>query len=782
MSIVRLCLFTVLLACTVLSPKWVIAGEPSKFFPETGPEAIHQRMLDLGNGGVVLVVVLQPGYEDFPLLAYLRTALGARVGIAYMTNGEATPSDVGENDLDQVAGMRKEEAYRAMSMLDVTPRFLNLPDLGVVGSEHEVARFWRADTTLERLRAALMYFRPDVVVIGGDLQGDSVQSIRQRAVVERVHAALIAAGKLRKEELGKPNLLPLVGVRVFTQVGYRSPKGQRSRYDQLRPVAKRSYRGIGSEAATAYRSLRLQEDSWEIQGDRQYAALESRLRGDLFSAVASLPIVSAPLRPLATQMKQVAASAKQLREPEFARVVQAIDSVDHHLALGSSSLKGNDLRVLAGWKDGLEGLRCSMLNVKVPYAAEDSLVAINQVLYLKFGTMTSAVGTGNTRILFPAAMDHKWGVNESVEYQFPFNPPQQFMILTPRTLDYVYPPAEFGISETVLRTRFPFLVVHRDSTPRLSYLYRGDVRLRPAPKRTFEILTPIVRAATGQRVICRLTNVSRDPFEGDVTLSDSTVNLVRHHIALKGKDAVLLDTVVLSLRDTLPAGDYPLSLHIAGSVQGSFLMRSFPARIDTLARVGVVTAIQNSPLLSALDRLGIHATLVRKNVSGENRLSQYNVIILDRDALADAGVRGSVGPLLSGWVGSGGHLVVLPQIHGLAEDVAFPGMAFRRSPQLSPATSIKIDSTAELDRFPNLLPAADWEGWAVARAFCSVRIPMNSPSRVIVSSKDANVPLVVDYTVGKGTVTAVALDLISQLMNVHPGAHRLLANLVSVRE
>ncbi|HEX7572014.1 MAG TPA: hypothetical protein VF514_02905 [Bacteroidota bacterium] len=45
--------------------------------------------------------------------------------------------------------------------------------------------------------------------------------------------------------------------------------------------------------------------------------------------------------------------------------------------------------------------------------------------------------------------------------------------------------------------------------------------------------------------------------------------------------------------------------------------------------------------------------------------------------------------------------------------------------------------------------------------------------------ESTGVPLIASVKIGEGTLTAVALDMLPQLQILHPGAHRLLANLVS---
>lgn len=82
----------------------------SPYFPERGSAAIFQRSLDLRNPIVILSISLEPGFEDLPALAYLRLGRGARIISLYVTNGEATPSDVsGEPPFRLAARLSKTE-------------------------------------------------------------------------------------------------------------------------------------------------------------------------------------------------------------------------------------------------------------------------------------------------------------------------------------------------------------------------------------------------------------------------------------------------------------------------------------------------------------------------------------------------------------------------------------------------------------------------------------------------------------------------------------------------
>jgi LmbE family N-acetylglucosaminyl deacetylase len=753
----------------------------SSYFPETGKPAIHQRALDLSSSAVVLVVALQPGYEDLPLLACLRMAVGARVAVAYMTNGETTPSDDGGMAAELVAGERKEEAFSTASFLDVTTHFLNLPDPGIVGLREALTDIWGVDTLLARLRKTIRYFRPNVVLIEGDLRGDTVRSIRQQVVAEFVLKAIEAERETGSKPKEVTSARPWPDTRVFLESEGGKQKSKENMYDRLHPVWKKSYRAIASEAAKEYRSLKLQLDFWMQRGDRRYISEETHEIENLQRMLSGLPHVSPEVLTLGVAIQKVTTRNNgAVRAPILREVMRVIDTLDIYLARNRTSLTDSDLRLLAGWKNGLESLRCSLLDVRVSYAATDSLVSDRQLLYLKFDGLSSHFSQRGSKIYFPGAMDHKWGVNESVEYQFPFQAPQQFEILTPEHMDYTYPAGQFGIRQSAIRNRFSFLLVHNDSVRQRNFLYRGEVLLRAGPKRTFEVLTPVVRVVDGQPIIFRMTNISRDPFQGTLTIEDTLVKAVSKTVHLKGKDAVVVDSLKLIFSRPLAGGDYHMEISLAGETQGSFVARSFEARIDSQARIALVTGLDESPVAQGLDRLGLRWWRMHAASIEPSTLKQATVILIDRDALA--GLRGlpkSIHAIMA-WVRSGGHVVVLPQ-NDVAEGGAwfFPGTLFRRSVQLPPNTAVHTDSADRLLSSPNVVSKDDWDGWLVARSECSVDVAAGREAHVIVSAAGRNLPLVVTLPEGKGQVTLVALDIVPQLINIHPGVHRLFANLLT---
>ena len=285
-----------------------------------------------------------------------------------------------------------------------------------------------------------------------------------------------------------------------------------------------------------------------------------------------------------------------------------------------------------------------------------------------------------------------------------------------------------------------------------------------------EVLTPVVRATSGEQVVVRFMNVSRDAYRGTLQLIDSVAAPVSHEVWLPGRGAVVLDTVRLMLRTQPPPGDRQMKLTLSGGGDLPFIVRSFAVRTDTGSPVGLVSNLDDSPVQRALARLQI--TWEKLGPVNAANLARHKVLLLDRDALEGSGPGGN-GNILE-WVRGGGLLVVMPPATAGTGSRPIPGAAYRDSPLLPPGTAVRVDSTARFAGSPNVLTSADWEGWVVARAFGSLEVDRGS--RIIVAS--GNTPLVVSIPEGSGSVTLVALDLYSQLMNVHPGAHRILANLL----
>ncbi len=770
-----------ILLCSALLAAGVRSQE-LRYFPERGQGAVHQRTRELGSGAVVLLVALQPGYEDLSLLAHLRMESGARAVVAYVTNGESTPGDIGFTAPVYTAAERKEEAYAATRMLGTTAHFLNLPDPGIVQTREDLLQIWNPDTAHARLDQALRQYRPDVVVVCGDFRSDTIASARQRLLME----LLMDASRIAGRDAFRADTVNVTGWKVPRIYGEsaRDARHGETLYDKRHPFWKKTYRSIAVEAAREYRTLWLQIGSWMRQGDRRYTLLFPEGMAAPGGMLDGLPEIGPNLRSLAGKVRTAAGrKVRGTSAPRLTDISRVIDSLDQFLGRHRRNTPAGDLKLLAGWKNGLEELRCSLLNVKVDFSSSESLLAPDQLFYLKINSVSSRGSGKRNWILFPGAIDHTWGINVSLEHQFSLAPPQEFQVLTPHQMELTVPVSQFGMTQSAMRTRFSFIVMHQDSLRERSFFYRGEVLLRVGPRRTFELLTPVVRGIDGEEVSYRLLNISRDAYQGRMTIVGSLAENTGNEVFLPKKDFVLVDTLRLSLRETLPAGEHTMKLELSGGNAEPILVRSFEARVDSQVRLGLLTCIENSPVAQALRRLRVPWRSVDTTFAAGADLSAFNVILVDRDAFEGIqGLRGRAGALRD-WVREGGRLVVLPQAAAADGGASVLSIgAFGRSAQLSPMTPVMFDTTVALGRTPNRLSRSDWENWVVSRSLNSIRINSGVEARTPVTSLEGAIPLVVMIPVEKGRITLVALDLNSQFQNVHPGAHRLLANLLALQE
>ena len=758
------------------------ATRSPRYFPETGKAAIHQRALDLSSGAVVLAVALQPGYEDLPTLAYLRMGLGAKLINVYVTNGDATPSDLNGEAPFLLAARRKEEAYRASRALDGEPYFLNIPDPGVVRDRSELERSCVADTVVARLTVALLSYRPDVILVHRDFRTmDTSETVRERFLTELVLRAVKSA-QVTTGQQASPEIAPWRVERVFVEAARGERKVVRVRVDAVHPIWNKSYREIGRELMHQYQSLRARAIVWERSRTHAYTSVIPKSTRSDRALVGGLPVLSKRLQAMREGLvRAVKSVGEKLRVPSLDSVATAISSLDHLLVRESSSMTNAEKRVTAHWKNDLESLRCALLGVKFTYEC-DSLVTERQLIYLRFKDFETKTSKTKTEILFPGAMKHEWGINESINYQFKFEAPQEFRIITPERMEYNAPVSVYGLRRTHLRTRFSFIIFHRDSIRTHDFAYKGEIWLGVGPRRTFEILNPIVRAEEGAPLVYSFLNFTINGFEGHVILEDTLFKPVSREVRIPPtKDYVLEDTIRLSLNSQIPPGDHAAELSVSGHGETrQFIARSFDALADTTKKIDLLTGIAGSPVAETLRRLHIPYVEPDSAALALGDLSSFSVVVIDQEAMSLRRDIVAALPRLRSWVEAGGHMIVLPQYHVTPQESGIGwGMGFRLGPALEPEGSLTLDTLHPFLARPNLLQSKDWDGWVVARAMGSIELKNIQAAEIPVRSQTSGVPLIVTIPQQKGRITYVALDLVSQLMNVHPGAFRLLANLLA---
>jgi LmbE family N-acetylglucosaminyl deacetylase len=743
----------------------ITLGRPPAAAARPDGKAIAQMSRELRRPAVVAYISLQPGYEDPARLAALRFDEGVQLVVGYVTNGEGTPSDSGDRSPNLVAGRRKEEASRACDLAGATPVFLNLPDPGVIPDRDRLSAIWSRDTLALRLVRLISRYKPDLIIVGSDHRGSEPRSFRAVTLAE---AVVDAAGRATAlPDTGQ--MRPWAVARIVAEAGPEP---------RMRRISKAAS-GLAKEIAGAYESMRLQIPLSPSVPEQRLETLLPEKGPVPASALDGLPVLGTAGRSFAPMIASLAGtSRKPIDRPSLRAVRRAIDTLDVILARDRALLQPSDVRVLATWKNGLEQLRCLLMGVRVEYSVDDLHVSRSSLSYVKFGEVGPDGDSASTRIFFPLARDHQWGINESLESQFPLSAGREFRVITPYNLEYNYPSSSYGLDRTSLATKFSFIVIHRGKTSDGDYILRKEIPFRATPRRALDVVTPVIRADSAQRLIVRTINANRDAYSGVLSVTDSLFLPVSAKLDLRLRNEIRFDTLLVTPAVDLGEGDYRLTLSVSGGNSYPFVARRFDAVVAPEARIGLITAVEGSPIAAGLERLKAQWTTLSPARPEPTSLNQFNVIVIDRDALSGVRDLGAWGRALRSWVRSGGHLVMLAPTRGGGLPEGIAPLAFTQNPGISPWARLEIDSASTMAASTNRVRPGDWGGWVIARALSHVTFGPAAEARTLVRSEADGLVLAADANDAKGTWTFVSLDLSSQLMNVHPGVHRILANLL----
>jgi hypothetical protein len=744
---------------------------------ESQQQEIQRLVLDMQNPAVVVFVALRPGTEDFTALASLRLVSGAKVTTVFVTNGESIPNDAAGQSQRLTAGRRKEEAYECSAHLGTQAYFLNLPDPGILNDPQMLGNLWNKDTLSNRLTAILEAIHPDFVFLTGDLLLGSNSSeptrMLRNALVQASQESPAGTKTTKAHGVVSPSRRL---TRVFVDDGGPT---QRFRFDgSMKPkLSNRTSAQIGSDALTHYLSYRAQ---WPklTNGARGYTLAFPQIKPLPVSFSSGVAVIPPNMKTLSDEVMKFTRGLDGSRSAEaLTRLDLLVRRVDSTVQTVGVGLAAHDQGILARWKNGLEDLRCALLGVHVDFTLSDSLVTDNQRFDLSFHSFKPALKAGATSIYIPKSSNIEWIVNESLTRSFPFDGQGEFRILTPDHLAKNAPAASQGLTASRMRTSFLFMIVHRDTVRERSFIYRKEIPLRIAPLQSFELPYDIVMASQNNPLAFWVQNVSRDPVGGLVSVHDSVVQGGPKSILVKGRNE-LSDTLQLSWKEDLPAGDYAAKVWTSKKMVGRFTGRKFPFELNNRGTIGILSSVAHSSVESAVRSLGMTTNVLEPSAEGIRGLSELHTLIIDRDAFALDRRLPLIERDLLQWVEGGGRLVLLSQFHAQAPPFADrPIPRFDETRATEAGVEVLVDTSNTLAYIPNRLNMDDWSGWHSATAYGSLNIS-DTASEVILRSRESGLPLLTSTKIGRGTLVCVALNLDAQLTNVVPGAYRLLANIV----
>jgi hypothetical protein len=752
------------------------------------PDELLQRIAEVKSSTRVLLVAAEPGMEDQALAVYLRTSVGASLSTLFLTNGESLEPDDGQLLPHLLAAQRRLEASKVMSRLGAESYFLNLPDPGSVHSVSALRLQWPSDTVQAKLARFISRLRPDAVILCDDTRerGKSViLSAIENDLVES--ARLLKGGKNAKSGIAL-NESQLWNIRLVL-VEDQSAQGIKLSLDKKAPSSGRSFFEVGNDLRSMYESVRKQTETWDRGKSRSFRVLLPRS----LTATSLDRIITKNVTPRVSKLSNeidawCASYLSQRKKGSGGQAKPFLRSLKTLIERVDTTIKTwfgfdqNEKALVLQWKNGLEALRNSLLGLDLKFSISDTVVADRQLTFLTIDTLIGRSATGRTQVYFPATVEG-WVVDESLESRLPYRTKDPYRLLSPQQLTYNLPISEYGLDDLTVGRPFPFLIVHKDTvSPELSFNLRTVATFFYSPRFTTEVLIPAVRVAPEEFTVVRLTNHSRDGVRDSVHVSDSLVVSQKSPFRLSVKESTEVDTLFLTWRKNLPDDTYLIPIMIGKVRVTQFGARSFHCDVDTTKRVAFIAGALNSPLKSALRRIGIRARELSAETAVKEGPGNGDVVIVDRRALTfHPELAGAKSPLEK-FASSGGHVIILAQdADRWQSSPLLEGISLKRANELSASLSVSADSSDKLLSAPNVLGPSDWSDWLFRLGSNEVSIAKQSGIRgvISISTPKKQYPQVATMKFGSGRMTYVDLNLWHQWMNVHPGAHRLLANLIS---
>ena len=755
--------------------------------PPTNSELIYQQSLDLSGRLNVLMISLQPGYEDLATLAYYRFGRGAKIMSAYVTNGEGGEGGVTSLLPNELAARRREEAYAVMQALSGEAYFLAMPDIPAARDTARVRSLWNPDTLQWRFVKMMYEFKPDLVIVCRDWEAKRGGSHRWDAMVSDLHEALKMMEPV-KSPTDPYRFAPVprwpVG-RLVVDDG-RS-RGANSPVETIHPRTRKSFKKIGDEAAALYASLGQQRWLWSRQSAPSYR-VQYPGRQQVTLLEQGLPVpVSSQYRSIERQLRGLA--AKGIGQPAAGlsaagkrtmvrQLVTVMDSIDIHLTQ-SHQMNATDRRAMLHWKTGLENLRLHLLGVTVSYRFKDTIVTDLQLAYLNIDSVTGIRPGGKTEIFFPG-IDQGWILNENLEKRVPYEPGLQLRLLSPAKIEFTIPHQEYGLTQFTYGKPLMFFVIHRGKTKEESFISRTVLNMFYAPRFTTEVLTPLVSAIEGERVAVRITNHSRDGVRDTLVVRDSILVSNPMAFRLNEKGRSQRDTLVLHWMGALEPGTYVFPMRIGHEPVARFAVRKFETAVDSTKSVGIIRGVENSPTVQTLRRLGVRYSEILWEPDFETRRSDFDVLIVDRQALTHRSWLRRKEDALRAFAEQGGHVMILSQDEEVWNEAPLlGGLRLTRTLEFDEEVPVQGLSGHAILSTPNMLGEEDWSNWIYERALNRVDATGVARASVLLSVPERGFPMIVTQPVGRGKITYVDLSLHHQFLNIHAGSFRLLANLIA---
>ncbi len=752
-------------------------------FP-AAPNAVPQALRDAQCDALVLLVASHPDDRYLLPAAWLRRVHGARVALLLATRGGGAQNSAGPETGDEFERIRTLEAEVGCARLGVDVWHLGRPDAGFRRSAADTLAEWGHDATVDDLARVLRRIRPDVVMTthhaaeqhGHDLaliellpaaferaRDESFRSDRPPHDVRAYwtgpddrpgHGELELRVDVPDAELGAPLREHAYAI---LRDAHRSP-GAPAPIEDVFPPTMRFVRR--APAAVPAASPFVLPSMWDGGGSSPWLDHGKRCLGELdragdqllaaaVAAVSALEIVRANHAAVAGAAVTVD-PARLDRRLAAARALVALAAgvrVALTVAPGAVAVPGEPLRVLA------------------------SVRAEQPVTW-------RALPRDGARV--DGAAEFQGEPDATLAVQPEANADGDPMAARFRAERFV-PPLRVGIEVRVRGLVVPIELA-------LPVELRAPITLRPTPR---ALLLP-----TGRRSLQFAVEATRHgaaPAQGEVEVRAAAGYAIareRQPVDLRSQTRVALPFAV-----TAPVSRRP-GVDVLRIGMGELRVELPVHKVDVVApyglRVGIVRGSDDT-LGNVLGEggLGIALTVLDDAAIAAAAFPGLDAIVVDIRALRDRpAARRAFDRLLDFASGAGKRLVVLYQkdVEFQPQGEDFVGAPFRPF-VIGKARVTRADAPVRVLRrehplltHPNRIGAEDWDGWDQERALYLPSAWSQSCEEVIELHDPGQPPergALLYARHGEGEYVYCALSLWRQLKKLHPGAVRLLANLLT---
>lgn len=798
--------------------------------PGTGGVAALAGILEqLGANKRVLVIGAHPDDEDTQLLVLLSRGLGAQAAYLSLTRGEGGQNLIGAELGPGLGIIRTEELLAARDLDGARQYFTRAYDFGFSKSADEAFRFWPRDSLLKDVIDVIRRFRPQIIVsvfAGTPADGHGqhqVAGLLARQAFDALRDSTWGPVKLYRSTrfdsaatsltLPAGTLDPVIG-QSYYQLAMASRSRHRSQdMGQLQRPGPSSVRLslITTRPGATGTGLFAGVDTVVHGGGMErYAPLIDSARAALnpWRPAAALPYLSRALRVLG------GSDADQRALLERAVAIAAGVAIDGTTDDGIVT-QGQRLQVEVNvWNAGDSAIRVDSLDVRAP--------AGWTVERLDFGGATVSAGAVSTqRFVVAVAREAERTqpyflrrplTNGGGLYDWTGVPPDV------RGLPFDPPPVEARVRLTIAGEPVTL-------TREVVYRYRdqaiGEVRRPLFVTRAFdvaiapdEVLWPVDGGKDPRRFTVTVTNRARGPGTARVTFTAPAgwPPVPAESLAFGREDETKSITVALSppLQRLVPGAydlraaavgadgrknegglqviDYP-HIRPRAAVQGSVArIRAAAIALPALSRVGYVRGASDR-VPEALQAVGVPIELLGPDSLARGDLSRYDAIVIGSRAYeTDPALVANNGRLLE-YARAGGLLLVQYQQYPFVDGGYAPyrlsiGRPHDRvTDETAPVTP--LDPAHPALHYPNEIGAGDWRGWVQERGLYFAH-DWDTTYVPLLETHDVPGPElkggVLVAPLGRGTYVYTGLSFFRQLPAGVPGAYRLFANLLGLKQ